>query len=129
MFLKYNIERMMPPCFAGYQRHQKVFPMKYNNTYFMQVSREIWNIDLSDHAKLLFVWLNELEQRYTGTKQNYFYRTDEMLAQDMKWNIKTVQKAKKELKASGLIRTSRVRFVDKEGKRSTFWMTGYTILK
>ena len=90
--------------------------MKYNNTYFMQVSRAIWDIDLSDRAKLLFLWLNELEQRYTNSKQDYFYRTDEMLAEDMKWNIKTVRKVKAELKASGLIRTSRVRFVDKNNK-------------
>ena len=95
----------------------------------MQVSRAIWDIELSDRAKLLFLWLNELEQRYTGQHQDYFYRTDEMLAKDMGWNIKTIEKTKKELKASGLIRTSRVRFVDKNKKKSTFWMTGYTILK
>lgn len=103
--------------------------MKYNNTFFMQVSREIWNRDLSDRAKLLFLWLNELEQRYTSTKQNYFYRTDEQLAEDMGWNIKTVRKVKAELKATDLIRTSRVRFIDKDKKRSTFWMTGYTIMR
>lgn len=114
---------------CGRSAASKVLLMKYNNTYFMQVSRVIWDIELSDHGKLLFLWLNELEQRYTGTKQNYFYRTDETLAKDMKWNIKTLQKAKKELKESGLIKTSRVRFVDKEGKKSTYWMTGYTILK
>ena len=103
--------------------------MKYNNTFYMQVSREIWDKDLSDRAKLLFLWLNELEQRYTGEHRNYFYRTDAMLAEDMNWNIKTVQKAKSELKESGLIKTSRVRFVDKDKKHSTYWMTGYTILK
>lgn len=103
--------------------------MKYNNTFFMQVSREIWDANLSDHAKLLFLWLNELEQRYTGTNRDYFYRTDEMLANDMKWNIKTVQKAKRELKESALIKTVKVRYLNKDGKRSTYWMTGYTILK
>lgn len=95
----------------------------------MQVSREIWDYNLSDRAKLLFLWLNELEQRYTGPKQNYFYRTDEQLAEDMGWNIKTVRNAKAELRATDLIRITRVRFLDKDKKRSTYWITGYIITK
>lgn len=128
-FIKTKERMSRPLTLASVRRLKKVLPMKYNNTFFMQVSREIWNRDLSDRAKLLFLWLNELEQRYTSTKQNYFYRTDEQLAEDMGWNIKTVRKVKAELKATDLIRTSRVRFIDKDKKRSTFWMTGYTIMR
>ena len=124
-------ERKMPPCFAGCQRHLKVFPMKNHNTNYAQISRLIWNYDISDKAKLLFFWLNELEQRYTGTYRDYFFRSDEQLASDLHWNIKTVKTAKAELKNTDLIRCSRVRWYtdDTHTKLSTKYVTGYRILK
>lgn len=104
--------------------------MKHNNTFYMQVSREIWKEPISDKAKLLFFWLNELEQRYTGNEVDYFYRTDEELAKDLSWSLKTLKKAKGELKETQLIKLLKVHFIDKEtGKRSTKWVTGYRILK
>ena len=105
--------------------------MKNNNTVYAQISRAIWNYDISDKAKLLFFWLNELEQRYTGPKQDYFYRSDEQLAEDLNWNIKTVKMAKAELKETDLIKICRVRWItNKEShKRSTYWVTGYIITK
>lgn len=104
--------------------------MKHNNVYYMQVSRTIWGVPLSDKAKLLFFWLNELEQRYTGEKEDYFYRTDEELAKDMSWSLKTLKKAKAELKETDLIQFCKVHWVDKNtGKKSEKWVTGYRILK
>ena len=122
---------MMPPCFAGYQRHQRVLPMKNNNTFFMQVSREIWKYDISDKAKMLFFWLNELEQRYTGDHKDYFFRSDEQLANDLGWNIKTLKSAKAELRKTDLIRLSKVRWYRDEThkKLSEKYVTGYRILK
>lgn len=104
--------------------------VKYNNTFFMQVSREIWEHDISDNAKLLFFWLNELEQRYTGVKEDFFFRTDADLAADLGWSLKTLKKAKAELKTTDLIATPKVHFTDKEtGKKSRKWVTGYRIIK
>lgn len=105
--------------------------MKNNNTNYAQISRLIWKYDISDKAKLLFFWLNELEQRYTGTKMQFFYRSDEQLADDLGWNIKTVKKAKAELKQTDLVRFSRVRWWTDEThtKLSSKYVTGYTILK
>lgn len=96
----------------------------------MQVSREVWACDISDNAKLLFFWLNELEQRYTSGTKDYFFRTDTDLAMDMGWCLKTLKKAKAELKNTYLIRCPKVHFIDpKTGKKSKKWVTGYQILK
>ena len=104
--------------------------MKHNNVFYMQVSREIWKEPISDNAKMLVFWLNELEQRYTGKNVDYFYRTDEELAKDLSWSLKTLKKAKAELKQTELIQLCKVHFIDKEtGKRSKRWVTGYRILK
>ena len=107
--------------------------MKHNNTFFMQVSREIWNYDISDNAKMLFFWLNELEQRYTDDagKTPYFYRTDSDLAKDLGWSDKTLRNAKKELKNTDLID---IRYMhwwldDKHTKKSPKHVTAYRILK
>lgn len=104
--------------------------MKHNNTYFMQVSREIWNCNISDKAKLLFFWLNELEQRYTGNETAWFFRADNDLAKDLGWSLKTLKAAKAELKETGLIRCGKTHFIDKEtGIRSRKHVTSYEILK
>lgn len=96
----------------------------------MQVSREVWDYDISDNSKLLFFWLNELEQRYTGETIDYFFRTDADLAFDMGWSLKTLKQAKAELRTTDLIECPKVHFVDKKtGKKSKKWVTGYRILK
>ena len=104
--------------------------MKYGNTFYMQVSREIWACNISDNAKLLFFWLNELEQRYTSKTRDYFFRTDIDLASDLGWSVKTLKKAKSELRETDLIECTKVHFVDREtGKKSKKWVTGYRVLK
>lgn len=104
--------------------------MKHNNVFYMQVSREIWKHDISDKAKLLFFWLNELEQRYTGEKTDYFFRSDADLSNDLGWSLKILKIAKAELKETNLIEVTKVHWVDKEtGKKSEKRITGYRILK
>lgn len=80
---------------------------------------------------MLFFWLNELEQRYTSDNKTYFFRTDEQLANDLHWNIKTLKAAKAELKKTNLVRFSRVRWYRDEShkKLSEKYVTGYTIMK
>lgn len=105
--------------------------MKNNNTFYAQISRAIWEYDISDKAKLLFFWLNELEQRYTGPYKDYFYRSDEQLADDLHWNIKTLKSAKAELKKTDLIKCCHVRWYtdNSHEKLSKKYVTGYRILK
>lgn len=104
--------------------------MKHNNTFYMQVSREIWNCNISDKAKLLFFWLNELEQRYTGEKTDYFFRTDKDLANDLGWSLKTLKSAKSELRQTSFISISKMHWIDTEtGKKSEKCVTSYRIMK
>lgn len=104
--------------------------MKHGNRHYMQVSRDIWRYSISDNAKLLFFWLNELEQRYTGDRTQYFYRTDVELAKDLGWHINTLKKAKKELRETDLIELRKMHWIDQEtGKKSKKWVTAYIILR
>ena len=66
----------------------------------MQVSRLLFKEpyeNLSQNAKWLYIVLKELEQRYTNGKTDWFYRSNEDLANDMKVSEKTLKKAKAEL--------------------------------
>lgn len=105
--------------------------MKHYNTFFMQLTRELCKDDrikeLSAGAVKLFVWLNELEQRYCSDDLETFTHSDKQLAEELNVNIKTLQSWKRELKerAPDLIR------IDKEQKRlsSKEIYTRYKILK
>lgn len=109
--------------------------MKYNNTFYMQVSRAIFDeqhSDLSLGAKSLFFLLNELEQRYCSKETDYFYRSNEDLAQDLNISLGTLKKYKSELlnKAPDLVQSCKVFWKDKAtGKRSKKHVTGYRILR
>lgn len=84
-------------------------------TNFFKLSNEVIEEErlqkLSDSAFRLLVYLKQKEHRY-GKRDNigqlYFWRTDEQIAKDMKKNIKTVKKAKKELIEEELIWTNLV---------------------
>lgn len=105
--------------------------MKTGNTHFMQVSRDVWDYGISDKAKMLFFWLNELEQRYTGKDKEWFFRSDEQLANDLHWSLKTLKIAKSELKDTDLIRCSFIHWWQDESqtKLSKKHITVYRIQK
>lgn len=103
--------------------------MRLNQKYFMKVSREIWKKGLSNKAIVLYLWLHELEQQYSSEDFEYFFRSDKQLANDMKWDIKTLQAAKKELKTAELIMTGKHHFTNSAtGKKSESAVTKYMIL-
>lgn len=101
----------------------------YNSTFFMKVSRRIWDFELSDKAKLLYFYLTELRERYTGEHKDYFFHTDEDLAKELGWNIKTLKSAKAELKNTDLVKFSKVHwYTDSTHKKlSKKYVTGYRI--
>lgn len=104
--------------------------MNEGKVYFMQVSREIWKKELSDNAKLLFFWLNELQQQYNSDETDFFFRKDEELACDMGWNVKTLRSAKKELANTDLIQIGKYRWTNPTTrKKSEKAITSYKILK
>lgn len=105
--------------------------MKYGNDFYLQLSRHLFADKyktLSINAKWLYVVLNELEQRYTGSDKDWFFRTDAELAEDAGMSEKTLKRAKAELKETGLVKISLAHWVDKEtGKKSKKKVTAYTI--
>lgn len=107
--------------------------MKYGNEFFLELSRHLFTDKykhLSQNAKWLFVVLNELEQRFTGTKEDFFTRSDAQLAKDAGMSIATLKRAKAELKETDLIQTWKCHWVYKEtGKKSEQYYTAYRILK
>lgn len=107
--------------------------MKHNNIFYMQVSREIFTEkykDLSVNAKWLFVVLNELEQRYTGENEDFFFRSNIDLANDCEFSLSTLKRAKAELVKTDLIQTWQAHFIDQEHQqRSEKHFTCYRIKK
>ena len=106
--------------------------MKYGNSFFIQLPRELFTDkykELSLGAKWLFVWLNELEHRYTKHEIDCFYRTDEDLANDLNVSVPSLRKYKKELRNTDLISVSYMHWVDSNGKKSEKKVTAYRINK
>lgn len=107
--------------------------MKHGNTFYLELTREIFSeeyADLSVGAKWLFVVLNELEQRYTGKDCDFFFRTDEQLVKDTGFSINTLRKYKAELKNTDLIKIGKGHWRNPDtGKKSENHFTAYKILK
>lgn len=110
--------------------------MKHGNEFFLELSRHLFTdeySDLSQNAKWLFVVLNELEQRFTGGKNNrdYFLRSDNELSKDSGMSISTLKRAKAELIKTDLIQTWQSHWIlDKESKKlSEKHITAYRILR
>jgi hypothetical protein len=73
--------------------------------------------------------MNELEQRYTGKNENYFFRSDEDLANDCGLSLATVKRYKKHLIKLGYIKHWNTHFINKEtGKQSEKKVSAYRIL-
>jgi hypothetical protein len=106
--------------------------MKHGNGFFLELSRHLFTDqykNLSQNAKWLFVVLNELEQKYTGEKEDYFTRSDQSLSEDSGMSLATLKRAKAELMKTDLIETWKCHFVYKTGKKSEQYYTAYRILK
>lgn len=108
--------------------------MDRKKSNYVQVSRCVWDAEhkgLSNGAKLLFWYLNELEMRFCKKGVDTFTRTDEQLAEDLNISIGTLKKYKKNLKQYGsdLVEISPVHFTRKDQKKSISQFTGYKILK
>ena len=109
--------------------------MKYNNTFYIQLGREIFTPQyskLSVNAKWLYTVLNELEHKFTGKNEDFFVRSNKQLAKDTGMSESTLKKAKKELKESApeLVKMWQCHYINnKTGKMSTERYSAYRILK
>jgi hypothetical protein len=106
--------------------------MKDGNTFYMQLSRKIFTPEyewISNNGRLLYMVLNELEQRYTNGDKDFFFRSNEDLAKDCRFSLPTLKRAKAELVKSGLIQTWQSHYREIEtGKLSKKHITCYRIL-
>lgn len=106
--------------------------MKHGNTFYLQLTRELFTDDYKDlsiNAKWLFVVLNELEQRFTGKKEDFFTRSNQQLCKDTGMSLATLKRAKAELIKTDLIETWKCHFLYENNKKSTLYYTAYKILK
>ncbi len=106
---------------------------KYQDGHFLQIPRSLFIderfIQLSDAGKWLFLVLKELEHRYTGENEDFFFRSNEDLARDCGWNIKKLERVKPQVINSGLVATWLMHWVNTEtGKKSEKHITAYRML-
>lgn len=107
--------------------------MKYGNTFFLQLSREIFDPKYKEvpiGAKWMYVYLNELEHKYSGRYPNdKFIHSDNQIAKELDISLNTVKKYKRKLIEYGLIETNMAHWKNKDGKLSENHFTMYRILK
>jgi DNA-binding MarR family transcriptional regulator len=100
--------------FLAVSRKERNMSVNTKNDYF-KVTRLLCDEEhqITPSAFKVFCWLNELEQRAIyarrtiGSNPTTFTCTDKELCEKVKMDIKTVQRAKKELKELGLIKVTR----------------------
>lgn len=106
---------------------------KYQSGNFLQLWRggfqtEIYR-ELSNGAFKMFIFLKELEHRYTnGTSDKWFYQSDAALSFESDIPIRSLKRYKKELIERGLIKISKAHFTDEQGNKSKEAVTCYKIL-
>ena len=106
---------------------------KYQQGHFIQIPRSLFSdvrfIQLSDAGKWLFIVLKELEHRYTGKGEDFFFRSNEDLSQDCNWSLRKVIRVKQELISSGLIQTWLTHWQDPvTGKKSEKHISAFRLL-
>lgn len=97
--------------------------MKYKDANFLQLSRGIFKDDrfksLPTNSKWLYVCLNELEHRYTGESEDYFFHTDKDIAEFSGVSVSTVKRSKAQLVSAGMMKTWQMHWIDKETRRKS----------
>ena len=108
---------------------------KYKGRHYFQQSREMFKGNpsvfqgLSENANKLLTWLHECEHQFSGPKEDWFWRSNQELAQDCNMRIGKIKRAKKELREKGLIETWNMHWIDpKTNKKSHKHVTAYRIL-
>jgi len=106
--------------------------MKYDNSFFMQVSRKLFQYsyeELPVYSRWIFTVLNELEQRFTGKGEDFFFRSDSDLANDCGLSVRTIQRYKKHLIDLDMVQHWNMHFINTDtGKKSEKKISAYRIL-
>lgn len=117
-------------------------PVKKENIYKAKAEDKYQKfVNLSVYAKWLYQTLKELEHRHTGRKNNKYTAYYEGVKNTKNWfycGIKklsflsqlsesTIRRARMELIKVGIIKTCKVRLIDKNGIRNPIRVTGYRV--
>lgn len=103
---------------------------KYKDGNFVQINRDIFKTDFHHSTILIYVVLSELEHRFTGKKEDFFFRSLSDLAKDCRMNRTTIVKYRKPLIDNNWIETWKMHWIDREtGKKTEKHTTAYRILK
>jgi len=104
---------------------------KYGNSFYVQLERSIFDEkyqSLTAHAKWLYTVLTELEHRFTSVSgDDFFFRTNELLAKDCGMSERQIIRDKKILADVGLIKTWKMHWVNKEGRKSEKHVSAFRI--
>lgn len=109
---------------------------RQKNGYYLPISRKLFHEEkfqkLSKNAKWTYVVLCELEHQLTsgkdGSKENFFYRSDRLLAQDAELSIGSIWKVKKEFKKNDILEMWQMHWIDcKTAKKSEKHVTAYRL--
>jgi len=106
--------------------------MKHHNTHFLQLSRKLFTEEFESlpyQSKWIFTVMNELEQRFTGKGEDFFYRSDLDLSEDCGLSERTIRRYKKPLIELGLVQHWNMHFINSETKKkSEHKISAYRIL-
>ncbi len=103
---------------------------KYKNGNFVQINRDIFKEDYHHNTIYIYVVLSELEHRYTGERDDFFFRALSDLAQDCKMNKNTIIKYRQILIDDKWVYTWKMHYIDKATKKkSEKHVTAYRILR
>jgi len=103
---------------------------KYKSGNFVQINRDIFKTDFHHNSILIYVVLSELEHRFTGEKEDFFFRSLTDLSKDCRMNRTTITKYRKILIDDKWIKTWQMHWIDNETKKkSEKKITAYRVLR
>ncbi len=103
---------------------------KYKSGNFVQINRDIFKTDYHHNTIYIYIDLSELEHRFTGLREDFFFRSLEDLSKDCKMNKNTIIKHRKPLIDHGWVKMWKMHWLDREtGKKSEKHVTAYRILR
>lgn len=103
---------------------------KYKDGNFVQINRDIFKAEYHHNSILIYVVLSELEHRFTGKKENFFFRSLTDLAKDCRMNRTTVIKYRKPLIDDKWLQTWQMHWINPETqKKSEKKITAYRVLR
>ncbi len=106
---------------------------KHGNGFYIELDRSIFGeagSALTYHEKWLYTVLTELEARYTGGKETFFFRSTKSLAKDTGMSERHITRCKAALVKHKFISTWQMHWIDPStGKKSHKHVSAFRVLR